>query len=154
MALDYGPYRQYAQEKQAGEVVRYMPDKFLERVFLMQSGKANPAAVRSLSERFPELTRINQTLVSTLLVISLDVIFSMLLVIFLFIVHPQLAMISLGSIVPIAIVSFVTSPAAKKRALAVAKEQRQDQMKLNEVIENTETIQSLNAEQTMREKLA
>lgn len=145
--------RSYVLSHQLESIDKASMRIFLERIFNLSLAKSSPQTIRSYAERFSDLVRINQTLISTLLITSLDVAFSVILVIFLCFLHFQLALISLASLVPIAILSFWTTPLAKKRALGFNQTQRQCQVKLAEILENKETVQSLNAESNLKRKI-
>lgn len=146
--------RAYILSHQLEWIDKASMEAFLERLFQLSMEKVNPQSNRGLAERFPELTRMNQVLASTLLMTSLDVVFSIILVIFLLMLHTPMALISLASLVPIGILAFSTSPRVKKRAVRFGQEQRVCQLKLAEVIENTETIQSLNAGNILKWNIA
>ncbi len=142
--------RAYIMSHQLEWIDKVGLESILNRLFDIPLSKSGGQANKGFADRFPELIRINQVFVMTLQVTSLDVLFSSILVVALFMLHPQLAFISLAPLIPVALLSFWTTPMVKKRALKNNQDQRVCQLKISEVLENNETIKSINAEKHVK----
>ncbi|MDX2085317.1 MAG: peptidase domain-containing ABC transporter [Candidatus Melainabacteria bacterium] len=128
------------------QVDRLTVDLFLDGLFHLQLKDTLKDKARLLADHFGTLTRLNQVVGQTLLMTSLDMLFSAVIVGFLLMLDFQLAVISLLSLVPIAVQMFWSVPNLKRKSLAFEKEQRQYRLRLSEVLEHAETLKSLDAE--------
>lgn len=117
----------------------------LHKIFNIPLSMANRDVIRGFIDRFGEMVRTNQILATTFLITSLDVIFSFIVVAFLLFLHWQMALISIAPLVPAAFLIFWTGPRQKNRAITFNKSQKENQSKLIEILENNETIRSINA---------
>ena len=117
----------------------------LHKIFSIPLSKANRDVVRGFMERFGEIVRTNQVLATTFLISSLDVIFSFIVVLFLFYLHWQMALVSISPLIPAAILIFWTGPRQKCRGIVFNKAQKENQSNLIEILENNETVRSINA---------
>ncbi len=120
-------------------------DILLERIFSIDFANANKEVLQNYAERFKDLIKINQEITTTFLISSLDVAFSSIVVIILLLLNVKMALISLAPIVPITIMIFWTNPIVKKRAVKFSSEHKSDLVRINEILNNQETIQSINA---------
>ena len=109
--------------------------------------------MQGVSERFPELFRMNQVIVTTLLTSSLDAVFSVFVVALLFILNPQMATLSLLPIVPMAILTLWSSPLVRKRGALFAAEQRKSQIQFSELVQHAETIHSVHAAEQLESRV-
>lgn len=146
--------RAYVLAHQLETIDKATIDALLHKLFELPLGKIGPAMSRNFTERYNELTKMNQSVTSMLLVTSMDVLFSLIVVAFLLLLHPMMGTISLASLVPIVISAFWSSPRVKARALANAQDQRVCQLKLGEALQNAETIKSLSADRLLDWKLS
>ncbi|MDD3012216.1 MAG: peptidase domain-containing ABC transporter [Candidatus Gastranaerophilales bacterium] len=117
----------------------------LHKIFSIPLSMANRDVVRGFMDRFGEIVRTNQVLATTFLISSLDVLFSFIVVVFLFYLHWQMALVSISPLIPAAILIFWTGPRQKCRAIVFSKSQKQSQAKVIEILENNETVRSINA---------
>ncbi len=146
--------RSYVLAHQLEYVDKVTIDTLLHKLFDLPLGKIGPAMTRNFADRYSELTKMNQSVTSMLLVTSMDVLFSLIVVGFLLLLHPMLGAISLSSLIPIVISAFWSGPQVKKRAIINANEQRICQMKMTEALQNAETIKSLSADRLLDWKLS
>lgn len=102
--------------------------------------------LRLIPERFADLFKANQTIVSLFLIHLPDAIFSIALMAVLFLLSPVMAAVSLMPLIPIAIESLITNPRRKKAATENYKKQREHQLMLTEYLIHSETLQSVYAE--------
>lgn len=102
--------------------------------------------LRMIPERFSELFKANQTIVSMLLMHVMDAIFSIILMVVLCLLSFDMAVVSLLPLIPIGIEALVTGPKRKKAAAASFKKQRENQLVLTEYLIQSETLQSIYAE--------
>ncbi len=145
--------RQYVLSHQLERIDRAALDNYLDWLFALPLSKLTAEKMRHFTERFGDLLRVNQALTSTLLLSSLDAIFSILLIAFLMMLHVQMACIALASIIPIGLLTFLYTPLIKKRAERFMLAQRQQQMRLGEVLQHAETVQSINAGVPLRQQI-
>lgn len=117
----------------------------LNKIFSIPLSMANRDAIKGFMERFGEIVRTNQVLATTFLISSLDVIFSVFVVAFLIYLHWQMALISMSPLIPTAILIFWMGPRQKNRAIEFSRTQRENQSKTIEILENNETVRSINA---------
>ncbi len=127
---------------------------FLKQLALLPLSGFTGKSARGYTDKFSEMPRVNEAVTSMMLVSSLDVVFSVLIVILLMLLHFQLAAIALAAIIPIAVLSFWVAPRVKERALSSQKSQRVYRLKLSELIENAETLKAANADTQLRNKIA
>lgn len=105
----------------------------------------NKETAAGLVEKYNEIGKNNQIITNTLLISTMDAAFSLLVVVFLLFLHWKMALISLSPLVPIGISIFCILPHQKKRLFEFNKIQKENQAKILEILENNETIRSLNA---------
>jgi subfamily B ATP-binding cassette protein HlyB/CyaB len=122
-------------------------------LFNLPLGKAQAYLNRGIAERFMEVSSLNQTLITTFLITSLDVIFSVILLFFLMSLNMQMALISVAPLIPMAFQYFWKAPRDKKKAAQHSMNQRQCQMGLREFLEHNEAVQGLNAAPVLQEKI-
>ena len=118
---------------------------YLDRLFGATLSDLNDTNAPPLSEQFSELIRVNQAVSVAMMVFLMDALFSTVVVAILLLLHPVLALVSMAPILPICILTFLQSPAQRKRSMAFHKEQRDCQYRLAEVLRSSETLHSLNA---------
>lgn len=124
---------------------RISTDTMLEFIFRMPLTRMSRDIIRQCSEMYHDLIKANESVVSLFLVSSLDAVFSSVMILVLLNLHWQMALISLSSLIPLAILAAITTPQIKKRAQSFSKAQRSTQMCLSETLENWETLHSYNA---------
>jgi len=117
----------------------------LHKIFSIPLSMANRDVVRGFMDRFGEIVRTNQILATTFLISTLDVLFSFIVVVFLFYLHWQMALVSISPLIPAAVLIFWTGPRQKGRGIVFNKSQKQNQSKVIEILENNETVRSINA---------
>ncbi|MFH0701985.1 MAG: peptidase domain-containing ABC transporter [bacterium] len=120
-------------------------ETLLKSVLTVSFTELNKEIARNFSNRFSELVKVNQIFINTIMISSLDAVFSIFVVFVLLLINFKLALISLAPIIPIGIITFWSSPKQKKRILKFSQSQSQNQLKLSEILENNETVQSINA---------
>jgi subfamily B ATP-binding cassette protein HlyB/CyaB len=145
--------RAYVLAHQLEAVDKRTVAALLQKVMSLPLSAWSRETMQGFSERYPELLRLNQVMVSTILTASLDAVFSVLLVGLLFILSPPLAAISLCPMVPMAILSLWSAPTVRRRATALATQQRRDQIKLSEYLQNLETVHAARAEGAFQARL-
>ncbi|MDX1918825.1 MAG: ATP-binding cassette domain-containing protein [Candidatus Caenarcaniphilales bacterium] len=127
--------------------------QLVHNIFRLPFSKINSESIRAFTERFNELAKTNQALISTILISSLDVIFSLIVAVVLMLINLPLALISLTPLIPIAVINFMVTPALKKDALQVSLEQRKYQLKLTEIMQSAEIVKSLESDRNLRQSL-
>lgn len=110
-------------------------------------GQLRKNQLRIIPERFADLFKTNQTIVSMFLMNGPDAIFSVILMVVLIILSPTLAIVSLFPLLPIGIEALVTGPKRKKAAAQSSKEHRDIQLLLTEYLIQAETLQAVYAEE-------
>ena len=108
---------------------------------------------RGMAERFMEVSGLNQTIISTFLITSMDVIFSVIVLFFLMSLNVQMALISVAPLVPMGFMYFWKAPRDKKKAAQHSMNQRQCQMGIREMLEHSESVHALNASHVLQEKI-
>jgi len=108
---------------------------------------------RGLVDRFMEVSSLNQVLMVTFLVTSLDVIFSVIVLIFLMSLNMQMALISVAPLVPMGFMYLWKMPRDKKKNMQYSMTQRQCQMSIREYMEKNEAVQGMNAGPVLQEKI-
>ena len=124
----------------------------LNQILKIPQSNITKETYKNYSNKFAELVKINQTFAYTLLISSLDVIFSTIVIVGLMFLNWELSLITLSPLIPIGIIIFLISPIQKKRAAESMKAQREGQLRLSEIIENSEVIKSVNAEKYITDK--
>jgi subfamily B ATP-binding cassette protein HlyB/CyaB len=142
--------RSYVLSHQLEAIDKEVVKQLLQKVFYVPLSTANSDLIKGISERYSELVKMNQGIVTTLLITSMDVAFSSVIAVVLFLLHWQLAGISLAAIVPIIAITIMTAPQVRERALAFSKRQRACQMRLVEAIHHAEAIHSLSAMERLK----
>jgi ABC-type bacteriocin/lantibiotic exporter with double-glycine peptidase domain len=125
----------------------------LQRIFSIPLAKSAADLNRSFSQSISEFTKTNQVLLTTILVTSLDVFFSIILFTVLLCINAPLTLISMASLIPISIITFWVAPGMQKRAVEYNKQQRAYQIKLTEALESPETVKSINAGKHLQKSL-
>jgi ABC-type bacteriocin/lantibiotic exporter with double-glycine peptidase domain len=123
------------------------------KIFSVPLSLLNKDNGREFIEKFSEITKVNQILANIILVSSMDVIFSVFVVLFLIFLHWKMALISLSPLIPLGIIIFWSVPFQKKRLLQYNKDQKENQINIIEILENNETIRSINATHIFLNKL-
>lgn len=108
---------------------------------------------RGLAERFTDVSSLNQSIITTFLITSLDVISSGILLMFLMSLNVPMALISVAPLIPMGFIYFWKTPRDKKKAAEHSRNQRQCQMGIREFLENNEAVQALNAGPVLQEKI-
>lgn len=119
---------------------------YLKKFMNLPLSKINRGASKGYVEQFAELIKANHAIAQTYLVSSLDLVFSVILVAVLLLLNVKIALIALSPIIPIGLIIFFSNPKQRDRAQKYANEQRTNQIKLSEIVDNNETIKSINAE--------
>jgi ABC-type bacteriocin/lantibiotic exporter with double-glycine peptidase domain len=109
--------------------------------------QARQNQLRTIPERLSDLYKANQTILSMWLKHGLDAGFSVLLMVVLFFLNVEMAVVSLLPLIPIAIEALWVAPKRRKSAAAAFKKNRETQLVLTEYLIQAETIQSLYAEE-------
>jgi subfamily B ATP-binding cassette protein HlyB/CyaB len=122
-------------------------------LFNLPLGKSGAYLNRGMAERFMEVSSLNQTIISTFLITSMDVIFSVIVLFFLMSLNVQMALISVAPLIPMGFMYFWKAPRDKKKASQHSMNQRQCQMGIREMLEHNESVQALNAGHVMQEKI-
>jgi len=84
-------------------------------IFHLPLEKANAYLNRGLAERFMEVSSVNQTVITTFLITSMDVVFSVIILLFLLSLNVQMALISVAPLIPIGFMYFWKAPRDKKK---------------------------------------
>ncbi len=96
--------------------------------------------------RLSELFNANLFLAQSVLVSSLDAVFSVFILAVLFFMSPKLAFIAVFPVIPIALLVFFKSPRQKEKALNEKSNEIKSKFVLSEFINNSETIKSSNSQ--------
>jgi subfamily B ATP-binding cassette protein HlyB/CyaB len=122
-------------------------------IFNLPMEKAGLYLSRGLAERFTDVSNLNQTIIVTFLITSLDVIFSVIVLLFLMSLNIQMALISVAPLIPLGFMYLWKAPRDKKKTAQHSLNQRQCQMGIREFLEKNEAIQGLNAGPVLQEKI-
>jgi ATP-binding cassette, subfamily B, bacterial HlyB/CyaB len=134
-------------------VDRVSMDAMLDMIFRLPLTSVSRDMIRRCGEMYHDLIKANESVVSLFLTSSLDAAFSSIMVLVLLNLHWQMALISLASLVPLAILALITTPQIKARAQQFSKAQRTTQLCLTEALENWETLHSYNALPTTKDRI-
>ncbi len=134
-------------------VDRMSIDTILELIFKLPLNRMNRDLIRQCGELFHELVKANEAVISLFLLSSLDALFSSVMILVMITLHPKMAFISLMSLIPLTVLTAITSPQVKKRAHQFAKAQRGTQISLSETLENWETLHAYNALPNAKERI-
>lgn len=115
--------------------------------------KISGEKTKAFSETYAKLMGSNQILTSSIFLTSIETVFSVFLVIILLCMHFTLTLISLAPLIPTFIYSLWTNPRIQKRAMEFNKDQKECQSKLTEILENSETIKSINVGRFLQNNL-
>ncbi len=108
---------------------------------------------RAFADAYSRLLSSNQLLSSTILLTTIEIIFSLFLVVILMCMNMTLTLISISPLIPTIAYSLWANPRIQKRALEYNKEQKECQTKLTEILENSETIKSINVGRFLQNNL-
>lgn len=128
-------------------------EDFLDRLFSLNLKTAQNERMRGFADLFAAISTATQALATLCLITSLDVTFSLLVAMVLFVLDTNLALIALAPVLPMALVSLWYIPHIKQRQMAFELEQRSYRLRLSEAIDDTETLKSLDAEQATKASL-
>lgn len=145
--------RSYVLANQMEAVDKLTIQAFLKEIAHLPLSLLNQQKARSFTDKFAQLPQVNEAITSMLLVSSLDVIFSVIIVILLLLLHFQLAFIALAPLIPMAVLAFWHAPKVKARAMETGKSHRHYRLKLAELIENAETVKSANASTQLKHSI-
>lgn len=127
----------------------YLITKLTSKASITSANKA----VSSLPDRFIEMLRVNKTVTQTLFMTLLDTAFSTIVIFILIKLNFTLAMVSLLPLIPLGLYFFWHTPKARARSRNYAKEQKQCQMGLSELVTHRETLMSVNAQKNYQNQV-
>lgn len=146
-------FRSHILAYQLEQLDRVTIKALIERFFSVPLLQNNAELIRAFIEKFGDVVRVNHSFLNLTLVSSFDVLFSVIILGYLFVLNFQLAFISVLSIVPLILVSVLSAPRLRHRQKLFLKDQRLCQIKLNEFAQGHETVKSLNATKVMKSQL-
>ncbi|MDD3150201.1 MAG: ATP-binding cassette domain-containing protein, partial [Candidatus Gastranaerophilales bacterium] len=127
---------------------------FTKKIFNVALNNKTKQNNKNYLEKFGEIFKSNQSVAYTFLISSMDAAFSLIILIFLMTLNLKLSLIAIAPLIPLAAITFCKMPIAQQRMAKSSFNQKYNQLKLSEVIENADVIRTSNAQEHLLDKLS